>query len=360
MEPWSRTGAALALGAAALSLGCSSSSHSSGPAALEYTPIKAPECIADTAGAFVTQNTPPVVPHFPSMPNTGYYLVVRYLGEDSIAGSPGYDWSSVTGLPVPEPRSRWQRARTDDATPGTSSAFQLHCTDAGSFLDTATFPWRDIVGGGPHTVYGFAFNTPAPQPLFDASPGTQFVIQANAEVPWLRTTVPGATLATPGPLGQVNLFAYFRDRRSAKVFGLILGIFDSRYGATGLPESRIDHDTYTPYLSQPLGSPSAWVARPAESQAFSGLPWTGLRLFRGMVTQERFARAIADVNAWCRAHRSLRYCDAASTDADAYSADPLDYEVTDFGVLHEVLRGSAGGDIAMGLHVSDVGLWNAR
>ncbi len=60
MEPWSRTGAALALGAAALSLGCSSSSHSSGPAALEYTPIKAPECIADTAGAFVTQNTPPV------------------------------------------------------------------------------------------------------------------------------------------------------------------------------------------------------------------------------------------------------------------------------------------------------------
>ena len=50
MEPWSRAGAAIALGAAALSPGCSSSSHSSGPAAPVYTAIKAPDCIADTAG----------------------------------------------------------------------------------------------------------------------------------------------------------------------------------------------------------------------------------------------------------------------------------------------------------------------
>lgn len=344
----------------ALTIGCSSSSHTASPATPAFTPIKAPECIGRTAGAFVAQNDPPLVPHFPSMPNTGFYLVVRYLGEDSIAGAPAFDYSAVTGLAVPEPRAAWQRARTDDATPATSSAFQLHCEDAGSYLDTATFAWRDVVGGGPHAVFGFAFNDPPPQPLFDASPGTEFVIQASAEIPWFRTTLPAATLSTPGPLGQVNLFAYFRDRRSARVFGLVLGLFDSRYGAAGTYEPYVSHDTYTPFVSQPLGGASPYVMRPAESHSFSGLPWSGLRLFRGRMTREGFARAAADVNAWCREHRAYRFCDAPSPGADAFSADPLDYEVTDFGVLHEVLKGVPGGDLGMGLHVSGLGLWNAR
>lgn len=363
-----------ALGVVTVAIGCSSASGPSGSSGPVLTPIKGPECIADASRAFIAQNVEPTVPVFPSMPNEGFYLVVRYLGERSISGSPGFDfgrfpadWPAasnrglpITGLTVPQPRAAWQRAASDDATPDTSSAFQLHCTDAGSWLNTATFARRDIVGGGPHAVYGFAFNNPPPQPPFDRSAGTEFVLQANVEVPWFRISLPPAVTVTTAPIGQVSFFAYFRDRTTRKVFGLIVGIFDNRYGADGLYDAYVAHDTQTPYVSQPLAGASPYVVRAPESQSFTGVAWSGPRFFRARLPQDRFLRAVADVNAWCREHRAMRYCDAPSAEAAAFSVDPLDYEVTDIGVLHEVFRGVPEGDLAMGVHVSDFGAWNLR
>lgn len=372
---------ALAVIVAASAAGCSggggstSGSVTTPPPAPVLTAIKAPECVADPARAFVTQNVEPVAQVYPTMPNEGYYLVVRYLGSDSIAASPAFDYGRypadwpvaalrgqpITGLTVPEPRTAGQRARTADATPDTSSAFQLACADAGSYLDTATFPRRDVIGGGPHAVYGFAFNNPTPQPVFETSLPGDFILQAGLEIPRLRVTVPAGTALAFEPVGQVSLFAYFRDRTTRKVFALLVAIFDNRFGAADPYVPFVAHDTQTPFASQPLGSSAApYFQREGDSQAFTGTPWAGLRPFRARLTQSQFARIVADVNAWCRDHRSQRFCDAPSADAPAFSASPFDYEITDFGMLHEVFPGRPAGDLAMGVHVSSLGAWRLR
>ncbi len=337
------------------------------------TAIQAPECIPDTAGAFVTQNVEPAVPLHPNMPNRGYFLVVRYLGEDAIAGAPAFDFGRfpadwpdaalrgqpVTGLTVPEPRAAWQRARTADATPATSSAFQLACRDAGSYLDTGTFPRRDVVGGGPHAIYGFSFNDPPPQPVFDALPATEFVLQASVEIPSFRTRIPsGATLTQP-PIGQAALFAYFKDRTTGKAIGLLAALFDNRYAPGEAYVAYVGHDTQTPFVSSPLGA-GTYLTPAADSLSFGGQPWAGLRPARMRLTQANFTRILADVNAFCRDRRALRGCDAPSAGADAYSASPLDYDITDFGLLHEVFPGIPSGDLAMGLHASSLGAWRSR
>jgi hypothetical protein len=363
-----------ALAVVALTFGSSMTATAADPYNSHFTPIKAPECITNATAAFVAENITPAYPPHPSLPNESFFLVVRYLGEDSIAGAPGFDFSRVpanygwppfrgnalTGFAVPEPKASWQRAKGADADLDSSSAFQLYCAHAGMFINTWTFPKKDIVGGGPHAIYGYSFNNPPPPSVFDGDPRTDFVLQASVEIPWFVAFPPDVPFIAVEPVGQLVLFAYFRDRSSGKVFGLLLAIFDNRYGSTGLYEPFVSHDTSTPFVSQPLGGPSTYSRLSPYSGSFTGIPWTGLRFYRGHVTQEQFSRAIADVNAYCGKHGSLRYCDALPGTSRAFSRDPLDYEITDFGVLHEVFLGLPAGNLSMAVHVFDVGAWTAR
>jgi len=78
------------------------------------------------------------------------------------------------------------------------------------------------------------------------------------------------------------------------------------------------------------------------------------------VSQPDFRRVLADINAYCQAHRTERYCPAVAPDGSAYSLAVTDYEITDFGVLHEIFGGGPAGNISMGVHVYDLGAWNLR
>lgn len=366
------------LAAAVLAVACSGggSSGSAGPVTLPsptLVAIKAPPCATDVSRTFVSQNAVPVDQAYPTMPNTDYYLVVRYLGTDSLSAGPAFDfgrfpadWPVVadrglplTGLTVPDPKGTWQRSRSADATPATASAFQANCQDAGSYLDTATFPRPDITGGGPHALYGFSFNDPPPQPVFDGGAATEFVLQASVEIPYLRVKpFAGSTSATP--VGQVVLAAYFRDRNTRRAFAVIAGLFDNRF-TDGTPyPPYVAHDTQTPFASQALADGGPWVARYADSAAFGGAPFAGLRPYRLRLTQAAFARLLADVNAYCQGHRTDRFCGAAYPDGSAFSPAILDYDLTDFGVLHEIVRGALDPHLAMGVHVSAPGAYRLR
>jgi len=116
----------------------------------------------------------------------------------------------------------------------------------------------------------------------------------------------------------------------------------------------------TPFVSTPLNDVAVYVTRSPYSSTYTGVPWSGLRFFRGHVTTGNFRKAIADINAFCAAHRELQYCSDDPRLGTAFFADPAAYDLTDFGVLHEVFRGGPSGNISMGMHVFDVGAWNAR
>lgn len=163
------------------------------------TALKGPDCITDASRSFFSQNIQPAEPPHPTLPIGRYYMIVRYLGAASISAPAApdfghfpqsYAWPPVrgmalTGLSVPDPKDAWQRASHADATLDDSSAFQLHCYDAGSFINTWTFPDDlSISGGGPHSIYGYSFYDAQTPPIYDGNPGTDFVLQASVEIPW--------------------------------------------------------------------------------------------------------------------------------------------------------------------------------
>ena len=337
-----------------------------------FVPVKAADCVKDASQSFFAQGVDP--PSNPPLPYDRFYLVARHMGQDAVDAGPAADFSHVpddhalsparglplTGFAVPDPKPAWQRSNTAHATPDTASAFQLHCYDAGSFINTWGFQDRPIVGGGPHTIYGYSFNEPPPPAIFDGHPDSDFVLQANIEIPWFARWPDPTAQAQFDPVGQVSLFAYFRDRLTAKSFALLLGVFDNRAGADGTYVPMVSHDGFTPFATTPLNGLAAYATLSPFSATYTGVPWSGLRLFRGHVSQRNFRDAINDINVFCASARALPLCSADPRLGVAFSSEPTNYLLTDFGVLHEVFRGGPYGNVSMGLHISGLGAWSAR
>jgi hypothetical protein len=335
------------------------------------TPIKGPECVTDTAGYFYAEDerVPDPTTALPALPH--FYLVVRNMGLDAVAASPAYDFgrlaadyeepslrnAALTGLRVPEPRAGWQRSTRVNSTPDDSSAFQMHCYDAGSFINTWTFPYTTVPGSGAHSVYGYDFHDPPPPPAFDDDPATDLVLQVSLEVPWValwRSPTTGEQ-----PVGQVSLFAYFRDRTTSNLFAVLMLLFDNRLGVDGTFAPYVSDDLRTPFVSMPLNSRAGYATLSPASSSATGIPWTGLRFFRGHVTQDNFRRMLRDINAYCRGHRDAPFCEAAPSSANAFTEDVTSYDIALFGILHEVGR-APDSNISMGLHLYDLGIWNFR
>jgi hypothetical protein len=337
------------------------------------TAIKAPECIADASSAMFAQNVQPDLPPHPTLPIGRFYQIVRYMGDNSIDAPvatdfgrfpDSYAWPpfrgmALTGLSVPDPKSVWQRASSTDATVDTSSAFQVHCYDAGSFINTWTIPQIIVRGGGPHTIHGYSFDDARSPALFDGNPVTDFVLQASVEIPWFAAWP--STTAPPGvePIAQVSLFAYFRDRTNGRTFALLFAIFDNRFPEISSYPPFVAHDGATPFASMPIQVSSRYAAPTPYSAAFTGRTWSGLRFFRAQIGQANFRQLLADVNGFCLQHPSQRYCAGNPMTGTAYSESVSDYEVTDFGVLSETTE-PASGHLSVGVHIYGLGAWNFR
>ena len=340
----------------------------------DVSELKAPDCVMDSSRSFFAENTQTAEPPHPTLPIDRFYLIVRYLGDDSIAAGPAFDFSrfpgdyawppyrgmALTDLSVPDPKAAWQRARRADATMDSSSAFQMRCYDGASFINTWTFADVSLSGGGPHSIYGYSFSDPSPPAIYDSNPATDFVLQASIEIPWFARWPDPTAPAGVEPIGQVNLFAYYRDRTSGKTLALLLAIFDNRNATNPSYSSFVAHDGATPFVSMPLNTGGKYATLSPYSSTYTGLPWTGLRFFRGHVTQDNFRRALVDINTYCRSHSMLRYCDLVAAGDAAYSETVTDYEITDFGVIHEIDRGGPNGNLSMAVHVYGLGAWNFR
>jgi len=151
---------------AACSVAAATATRAADPAHSTFTPLKAPDCVTDAAASFFADDEE--VPNGIALPRDRFFMVVRHMGANAVAAAPAYDFSrfpddygwlvvrghGLTGLAVPDPKPVWQRASRADATMDNASAFQIHCQDAGSFINTWTFPSTVVAGGGPHAIYG--------------------------------------------------------------------------------------------------------------------------------------------------------------------------------------------------------------
>jgi hypothetical protein len=343
--------------------------HAADPRFFRATPIKAPECVTDTTGYFFAEdeNNPDPATALPALSH--YYFVVRNLGLGAVAASPNNDFGRfpadyedpslrdelLTGLSVPEPRSKWQRSTRTDSTVDDSSAFQMRCIDAGSYINTWTFPFTKVPGSGAHSVYGFDFHDAPPPPVFDSDPTTDFVIEVGLEVPWVALWADPRTGEVP--VGQVSLFAYFRDRTAGKLFVVLLLLFDNRLGVDGSEPTYIADDLRTPFVGMTLNAHAEYATLSPASSSATGVAWRRMRLFRGHISQDNFRRVLHDLNMYCATHGAAPFCEPVAFRSTPFSEDVASYDVTQFGLLHEVGR-TPDSNISMAIHFSGLGIWN--
>jgi hypothetical protein len=124
--------------------------------------------------------------------------------------------------------------------------------------------------------------------------------------------------------------------------------------------STVAHDGSTPFVSVRFSNTAAYATLSPYSSTYTGVPWTGLRFFRAHITPSNFSAALRDINTYCRSHTDARYCGIFPFIWQAYSPAVTDYELTDFGLLHEVDRGGRNGNLSMGVHVYGLGAWAFR
>jgi hypothetical protein len=338
------------------------------------TPIKAPDCITDPAQSFFADDPGQPAAQHPVVPDGVYYLIVRYQGKDAVAAPADYDFGHfsdsypapelrglpVTGLTPPAPRSTWQRATRADATVDDSSAFQIYCDHAGMFINSWTFPSRNVTGGGPHAIYAYNFDSRNPPLIFDGTPSTDFALHAHIEIPWFRAWIDAQSPPSLPPIGQVSLFAYFRDRATGKPFAFLLDVFDNRFAEVLRYQTYVSHDGGLPFVSVPVNRHAPYATPYPKSAQFTGTAWSGLRLFGARITQSQFRAALSDINAFCAAHVDLPNCDNAPGVGAAFSTKVTDYSITSFGVLHEIFGTDLDNHLSMGVHVWGLGAWNFR
>jgi hypothetical protein len=334
------------------------------------TALQGPECITDTSGRWVSTLKQPDADS-PSAPARKFFMAVRYVHAIDTPITSNFARLGEVNLTNFDPEAgvlakdygRWQRGRVDgDAS--VTSGFQMKCDEVGSVINTATFARQSIVGAGPHSAYFYDFRDPA-DPLtlsklpaaFDADPATDLVLQAQLEIPWLQRSGPPDDTATGSlAIAQVTLAAYLRDARSGKLFAYAVMLYQN----APQEQPQVAHDEEVAYVSTPSQT-NEFITMSPQSAGYSSATWTGLKPYRVHISQAKFAHALTKVNAFCALpeNRARSFClpGASSTN---FSADPVDYQLVAFGMLHEVFTGRPDNNVASGVHYKDVGAWRAR
>jgi hypothetical protein len=212
-----------------------------------------------------------------------------------------------------------------------------------------------ITGGGPHAIYGYSFDDAGTPLIFDANPATDLCSRRASRFRGSRR----GRIRRPPASSRSDRSASLplRDRQTGRTFALLLAIYDNRFAGNPMPSfvaRQGDAD-----VSMPFNASARYARVSPLAATFTGTTLSGLRFFRAHITQDAFRQALADINAYCAANRAQRYCGDASGSGSAFSSAVIDYQITDFGVIHELALDPSD-NLSMGLHVFDLGAWNFR
>jgi hypothetical protein len=308
------------------------------------TAIVEPACIEDAASSFLAGGAPP---------EDRFMLVVRHMGDDALDVPTNLDFGALDGIPltnlhVPAPRASWQRAKSvDDAN--FTSAFQLHCADAGLFINAWRFAPEALIDEGPHAAYAYVFSDPPP--AFDGNPDTDLVIQSELEVPWVYK-----------PQGTGIALTYFQirfyDTTTDRFLQMTMLLHDTD-GVDFVPYADYARNdslfVATPAVTTPVVTRSPYSAAPGAE------PWTGLRFFRSQITPANVRAAIGLANAFCAGRPDVPDCAVLPGTATPLSQSPEDYRIAEFAVITELFNADTDRNgLSIGLHVRALGLYNFR
>ena len=260
-----------------------------------------------------------------SSPKDGKWSVnVRHMGPDIVSSNPTGDFSLLTLLSVPPLNQRGQNSGDSSTTP----VFQVKGPDFGSFIDTTLVPDRVVVGGGPHST--FSVNPQFPFPMT-----RNLAISFDSAVKTSHTTGTG--------VAQLVVYFYLIERTSGVTIACLWAIFDSRSGQINyLPT--VGSDTTVAFSSAPFGTNVFGTLMPGSSSMTSSTG--GLKQYEIKIEKSNFDAILQQVNVF-------RLANSMST----ISENIIDFDLVQFGVIHEIFKQSPGDTVRTGVRVSNLTLW---
>jgi hypothetical protein len=258
-------------------------------------------------------------------PNDGKWSVnVRHMGPDIISSNPTGDFSPVTSLLVPPLNQRGQN--TGDST--TTPAFQVQGPDFGSFIDTTLVPDRVVVGGGPHSTW--SINPQSPFPM-----AQNLAISFDAVIKTSEATGTG--------VAQLVVYFYLVDRLSGVTIACLWAIFDNRPSFLGYAPVA-SSDTFVAFSTAPFGTNAFGTLLPGSAGMTSS---TGdMNRYEIKVEKSNFDTILQQINVF-------RLANSMST----ISTNITDFNLVQFGVIHEVFKQAPGDTVRTGVRVSNLTLW---
>lgn len=175
-----------------------------------------------------------------------------------------------------------------------------------SSIDTRTFPYQTIVGGGPQSILSNNLETEIP--VFSEDGDLAFEFKAKV----IASDVTG--------VGQLVWVAYLTD--GSNVFAMIFNLWDNRYSSF---TPNVMNDTTTPFINSPFET-NKYATLYENSSSMSNDIHSEFREYKITFTKQNFQNMINDLNSYCG---NSMFC-------TRFSEDVNDYKLGLYGILHEV------------------------
>lgn len=245
-----------------------------------------PDFIHDPDSRIVVQNGILTVEPFVFHKNQ---MFIRHMGETAVDNDVTWDASVYTGFKPVGSLSKYQRGEYDQGPPSGTNAYQLQGYSAGCMLNTWSFNWIPVAGGGPQCAVQHYWDTsletvPKPWTVDDAS----LTVQFNHKIPWYAKFGTSQNLA----VAQVNMIIYLRDGNE-KDIAIVIGIFDPR----GAYQEYVSDDGYSAYVSSPLLDGGRYITKSPYSHSHMSTTFSDSKFARVHITGENLDNIIQDVNA---------------------------------------------------------------
>ena len=218
-----------------------------------------------------------------------FEFLIRHMGEDAARNEVSWDASYYTGFQPTFDLSNYQRGEFDAGPPVGSNAFQMQGYQVGCMINTWSFDWTPVTGGGPHCALQYRWDTaldttPKPWSTDDAS----LAFQLSLKIPWHSKSGSNPHEA----VAQSNMVIYLEDK-SGITLGIVVALFDPRPSY----QEYVSHDTYTAFASAPLLEGQSYITKSPYSFAYSSEPFSDPRFMRVHITRQNLENIIHDANA---------------------------------------------------------------
>jgi len=269
----------------------------------------------------------------PYPPENKIALIIRWMGSTAADNAATWGVNYYTGFTPASPVSSYQRCSVN-ANPYT--AFQMQGYGTGMFVNTYSFPWQSITGGGPNVNYVYKWSSSSYPTVF-TSTDASFAIQMNAKMPWVYR--PNAGSHPNSCVPQLSMTFAFNQTGTNKMLNWVVLLYDPR-GGSYMNYENVQWDAYNQqaFISTSLSEGRSYITRGCGSNVTRSTTWSDSKYFRAHVTWNNMIAAANAANSFIG--------------SSYYSTNPAAYKLVTVRAMLEISPWDYGTNASAGASIS--------